>query len=357
MSKFCTACGQPLTPDSAFCEECGKPVIPPAPAVTPLPPSPALGWPRARLVKGGVIAIMLLVFCGTGLYFLLRETPTPSNTAMAELINDNVGLIQRLSCLNNFNYEKTPVNIASHDNDTRRLLDYLVSSGLYAGPEHLTQNRGFFFEELYRYEHTEAIKAFLKGNTLCFASGIKVNRVSYDQIDRSSEMPQVTGKVYYAYAEPAPWSHTEEAREIFPEQLAADEQRHIDVHLHLKDGKWLLGPAPNAKPASKTNSSQTTAQIPGSGILDGLSSLFGSNPAQEIIGVWSLRDAVLVEFSAKQVSINGETESATYRKEGKTIIVSVAGEEALRVEPLGQDTVRIRGFGGRETQLVFHRVN
>lgn len=355
MSKFCTACGHPLAPECAFCEECGKPVAPPAKPIARQAQPISAAWSQARIVKFGSAILVALLICGTGLYFLFREAPLPSNAAMAGLINENRTLNQRLTCLQNFDYDKTPVNIASHDVNTRRLMDLLVNAGLYTGPERLTQNRGFFFEELYRYEHTEAIKASLKGKMLCFASGIKVSRIDYEPIARSGKLPQVRGKIYYAYADQASWSLAEEAREMFPERLSIDEQRHLDAHLHLKDGKWLLGPAAASPLADRNSISRQAATKSESSFLDDLGALFSANPANEIFGAWSFRDAVLLEFSAKTVVINGETGAATYRKDGKTIIVTVDGE-ALRIEPLGKDTLRVSGLGGGESQVVFHRV-
>lgn len=355
MSKFCTGCGQPLAAESAFCEECGKPVAPSAAVIAPAALQLPAGFSRSKLIKGGAIAAVSLLLSGGGLYFLLRETPLPSDSAMAGLINGNASLTQRVACTDNFDYAKSPVSIGNYDGNTRRLMDFLVQAGLYTGPERVTQSRGFFYEEVLRYTHTDAIKPALKGKQLCFANGITVDRVSYDEIDRSSTLPQVSARVFFKLADQAAWSSSEEARQIFPQQLDNDEQRHLNLQLHLKDGNWQLGPAPGKQRTALQQRTQPQMETPSaSGLLDNLLVLFSGNPAQEIIGKWSMQDMVLLEFSASSVSINGESTGASYRREGKTIIVSTDDQETLRVEPLSGNSLRIKGIGGQA--LTFSRV-
>lgn len=328
MASFCTSCGSDLSPEAAFCEECGKPTAAkPKPNVVVTAPENKPAAQPFRLKPGVVrlaaIALAVVLAGGGGAYFLLREAPLPEGEALAQLLNsDEAGRLER-TCLKNFDYSKTPVNVAIHDNGTKQWLDLLVAAEIYSAPRRINQSRGFFYEEFWQYEHAEAGRKAIKGNRLCFASGIAVDRVNYQEINRQLAQPIAVGKVTYRYADQAPWSKTEEARQLGPEQLA--ETNETQIFLRLQDGKWQrsqltqreIADLSGKQRAAKTSESTT-------GFLDQIFNIFKSSSESAVLGKWRTNTglfAVQIEFKPDSMLVEGLEEKVSYRREGDKIMV------------------------------------
>ena len=328
MASFCTSCGSDLSPDAAFCEECGKPVAakPKPEVVVSAPESKPAAKPfqlKPGAVRLAAIALAVVLAGGGGAYFLLREAPLPEGEALAQLLNsDEAGRLER-TCLKKFDYSKTPVNVAIHDNGTKQWLDLLVAAEIYSAPRRVNQSRGFFYEEFWQYEHAEAGRKAIKGNRLCFASGIAVDRVDYREIKRDLAQPVVIGKVTYRYADQAPWSKTDEARQLGPEQLA--ETHEAQVFLRLQDGKWersKLSPSEMADLSGKQRTAQASKST--TGFLDQIFSIFKSSPESAVIGKWRTNTglfAVQLEFKPDSMLVEGAEEKVSYRRDGDKIMV------------------------------------
>jgi hypothetical protein len=356
MAKFCTACGSDLSPDAAFCEECGKPTAAAAPQPKPAP-TPALKPATKPLpLPGGAIRLaaiaLAVVLAGAGgLYFMLREASLPEGTALAKLLDsDEAGRLER-TCLNNFDYSKNPVNVAIYDNGTKAWLNLLVNANIYSGPRRVTQSRGFFFEEFWQYEHGEAAAKAIKDKRLCFASGIAVDRVNYQEINRQLPEPVVVGNVTYRYVDQAPWSTTEEARQIGPSKLA--ETNELQIFLRLKDGEWQrsqLTPREMAELSGK----QSKASAASPGFIDQLFGMFKGNPAAPILGKWRTTTGLVsidIEFKADSILISGMEEEVSYRREGEQVIVLKKGSEQrmLVLDVISSDELRLLDGGVKIT--------
>jgi hypothetical protein len=368
MASFCKACGTELSPGAAFCEECGKPVAAGTPQTHETKPAATEPAPPFRLRPGlarwAAIAAVLVIAGGTGLFFMLRETPLPEGDALAKLLDNNELTRTERTCLKNFDYSKSPVNVANRDNGTKEWLDFLVRSGIYTGPRQISQTRGFFYEELWQYEHAEGAAKAIKGKRLCFASGLAVDRVEYREIQRKTDYPIVVGKVIYHYANQAPWSKTEEARRLGPEQLA--ESNETQVFLRLKDGQWQAGEPTkreinelngNTQPAKSAKASNT-----GPGMLDGLFSLFKARPESGILGKWrasnsnSMFGSINIEFNPETLLLNGVEVSATYRQDDEKISVidKDSNTTVMTLEVISSNKLRLHMEG---LKFILERVS
>lgn len=362
MGKFCTACGEALTPGAAFCESCGKPtgpkVTPVVPATTattapavekPSPtPQPSFALPgkapldKSRLIKWAGIASGALVVGGGALYFVLRPAAPPEGSALAELLNANGALLTRQTCVDNFDYGKSPVYINTYDDGTRQLLDLLVKGKVYSGPQRVSRNRGFYSDEVFEYRHDQP-SAVIRDKRLCFASKLVVDKVVYTPIDPAqSDSPQ-HGQVSFRYDKLPDWAETPEARKIFPEMLTLPRQMTIQIH-HTEQG-WQLGAGSSQKRAANASPANPGKAASSPSWLDRLSGLFSSNPAGKMTGVWQGELGFMplqLDIEPERISLNGETTPVDYKAADKfvDVIERSSGERIARLALTGDDTLK-----------------
>jgi uncharacterized membrane protein YvbJ len=126
MAKFCTGCGAQVADDGRFCEQCGKPIGASAPiqsatsaqtATTYTLASKSAGGRKLVLLLGGAAAI--LIAGGGAAYMAMRDSEPPSASGVTALIQADKKLVETLTCLDNFDYSLSPVNVSPWDSNTR----------------------------------------------------------------------------------------------------------------------------------------------------------------------------------------------------------------------------------------------
>lgn len=354
MASFCKSCGSELSPGAAFCEECGKPTAAKQAAANPerkiSAPSPTPSFHiKPKLLRLLGIGLVVLTAAGGGFYFLFREAPPPEGEALAKLVNSDEKVRLDRTCLSNFDYAKNPVNVAIHDLGTKEWMDFLVKSEIYSGPRKISQSRGYFYEEFWQYAHAPAGTNAIKGKRLCFASGISVDRVVYQEINRQGKYPSIVGRLTYSYADQAPWSKTEDARRIGPEQLA--ENHETQIFLHLKDGQWERGePSKNDLRERTGNQIGKKEASTSPGWLDQMLSIFKPSPESTIIGKWHADIGLVslsIEFKPGALVLNGMEQEVKYHQEGKAILISSTNNDltGLSIEKISDDELRMNQGG------------
>lgn len=364
MARFCTKCGTGVEAAHRFCDQCGAPLnavaaSAPAPA---RPRLPALRLPgtRAQRLRACAIGAVLLVAGGAAGWYLLRDEPLPAAAEVEALLPDAIEA-DKLRCLDNFDYAKDPVQIATYDVRTRALLDLLVTAGIYQGPAELTQQEGFFRRDLLEYRHAEAAARYIEGRRLCFAEGVALDRVDFGPRIASYRVPVVSATLNWRLRNPAAWSTSEAAAAASP---AFRRQQHGSVELMLKheQGKWsVMAPAERAELMHALQQEAGAARQGGSPFgAGGFTALFSGNPGKPLFGRWRSENpffAASFEFREDSMLVNDQItgRNIRYTREDNEILVSdEEGHAPLRVRIESDERIAIDLKGER---ITLQRVN
>lgn len=246
MSNFCTQCGAPTEPGTRYCEQCGKPLghaavtKSPAPQLETKVQLPELKFPtltpkaRKSLAILSIGASVSLVV----LYFVIRDPSPPSAEKLTQLINAEPSQLSTLTCLDNFEYSKSPVYVRDNDTSTQAWLNVLVKAGIYSKPKAVVSG-GWFSVVNLEYQHTPSAEQVIKGGKLCYSDGITVDHVDYQPPSNSNKTKIVQGSASYKYNHPAPWISSPAAKEQMPDRFGTNDHT-LPVTLVLKNGAWIL---------------------------------------------------------------------------------------------------------------------
>jgi len=356
MAKFCTGCGAQVADDGRFCEQCGKPVAAAAltpsaiPVETTAVRTSASKNPAGRklvLLIGGAAAI--LIAGGGAAYMAIRDSGPPSASGVTELIQVDKKLVETLTCLDNFDYSLSSVNVSPWDLNTQSWLSVLVDAGLYTGPARFVSG-GFMPQEHLRYEQTENGKKAVHGKRLCYADGVMVDSVKYDEPPPNANPPRASGSAKYHLVQPAAWISKPAAKEALPQRFAK-ESLEISLNLVLLDGKWqpLDGAARALNRRSPTNAGQSSPKESNGGSLFGwLGNLLNGDPGRAVQGRWTATGGfvpVVLEFKSESAVVMGAEIPAKYVREGDMVVVRVSS-------PLGGDSLKLKVVSNDELRLI-----
>lgn len=378
---FCTKCGHQNLAGNRFCEECGNPfaqAASPQPqahiASEPTPTSPhgspavtqqarAPGRKLGLYIGAGVGAVVVM---GAALAFFLVDQ-APSKEVFIKVIEKSLlssppARLKSHYCLDNFPYDKDPVQVDSNNHSTRRWLSVLTTAGLYSEPEVVTNFSGFFPSTSLVYKKSEAGKKATQGSQLCIADGLTVVRVeSFTPPEKlgQSDVSLVVAKL--ALRNPMPWVGSEETRALAP---SVGVEFDANFTLGIKDRKWELvdekaiSDAIRDQRILKKNSLEKQSATASTGFFDSFKKLFswfGGNP---LIGRWRANEQgemiSNMEFESDIMNADGRKTSVRYEVEDKRVTVyENDGSGQLAVDFIDKDTVTISsGF----MQLRFTRV-
>lgn len=361
MAKFCTACGYEVSAEARFCDECGASlaaITTPPPETTPKASAVPVSGSRhraslLRLSLGGALVVTLAF---GGLYFMLREQPLPEGEALAKILNSDTGLVQAKTCLNNFEYSKSPVNLNGYDSNTRAWLDFLVEAGIYSSSGRIVDMSSFFPQEFWRYQHGEKAAEYIKDGRLCFATKLEVKGVQFQEINRSREKPFVVGSVSYDFVDRAPWSKSEEVVRRFGDKLSTPGD--LDVFLRLEENSWRIRKPTASELSALKKRASAEKETASSGFMDRIFSFFQGAPETSILGKWQVDTGlvpVVIEITPGVVVIAEIEQSATFTRKGKRVQAVVGDNEkhVLSFEKVSNDEMLIFDDGRK---LVAKRV-
>lgn len=378
---FCTQCGYQNLAGNRFCEECGNSFVQ---AASPQPQAHVASEPTPTSLHGSsavtqqarVPGKKLGLYIGAGVgalavlgaalaFFLVDQAPSKEVFAKViekSLVNSPPARLKSHYCLDNFPYDKDPVQVNSNNQSTRRWLAALTTAGLYSEPEVVTNFSGFFPSTSLVYTKTEAGKKATQGSQLCIADGLTVVRVeSFTPPEKlgQSEVSLVVAKL--VLRNPMPWVGSEETRALAP---AISVEFDADFLLGIKDGKWELADeksisdATRAQKSLNKNGIEKQAVTTSIGFFDSFKKLFswfGGNP---LIGRWESKEMgetiSTMEFEPDTMIADGQKTAVRYEVRDQRVTVDRGDDVGpLVVDFIDKDTVTI-GLGF--VKLRFTRV-
>jgi len=332
---FCTKCGHKNGDEGRFCEECGTPLkaatsAPPTVSIQAQDPSPVAPRLPAKKIAlfAGVGALVVAIAAGVTVFAFRAESP--SNTLFASLIEkslqDNPAAYKSHYCLRNFAYDKDPVFVGAMDSGTQRWMAVLTKAGLYAEPEVIVENGGFFSTEQLKYQKTEAGKKATDGRSLCYADGVTVKTVdSFTQAAKAGDLQVSKATVTLELKNPMPW-----VSQVETKQAGIDVQTEFqDSKLFLlKERKWILATEADIRAAQSGGLSQEQSQSAstsgGQGFFSSLLKLFGGH-GNPLIGHWKSTvmgiDVAVFEFDADSMGSNEGRVKVRYEVTDKDVTV------------------------------------
>lgn len=336
MPNFCTHCGAPTEAGNRYCEQCGSPLGAQQPNMAPATPRgtepqvpeiklPALS-PKAR--KTLIAACVGVAVSSVALYFILQDPAPPNAENLTQIVNADPGQLVSLTCLDNFDYSKSPVYVNGSDTGTQEWLNILVNAGLYTKPQ-IIQTGGWFPSTRLEYQHTPAAQQAIKEDKLCYAKGIIVEDVSYEpSAPNSSNAPKtIRGTANFKYDQPAQWATSADAKQRIPDRFGMDKYP-LQITLILKDGKWKLATPGDMYSSQARTADSFTPHAPAalsgiSGIFNKLTSLFAGNPGSAILGDWVSTGYPTqnITFGPDSLTEDGNKIPVHYKKDGDQIMV------------------------------------
>jgi len=372
---FCTRCGHRNPDAGRFCEECGHPLgaqpspapSPPAPRTVPMTGMPSgptlaaapLGWPPRRVLLLAAAALLSVLALGLTAWLLLApEGASKANfeRALTRGLEQNPALLRERFCLDNFNYAANPVDVNRFDTVTNNWLQFLVQAGVYSGPELVQEQHFFRFVQNNRYRWGEQAAQFIRDGRLCFAQGVELVEIKdFSQPSKLADFELVHVKASLRLHEPAPWSQTEQARQLNPAFMPEFSQGFVLV---LREGRWELA-NPNEIAALQQahlegelgqNKGAAPADPSPSGWFGGLLSFLQPKP---FLGTWRSENSIdlprPIEIELKRNSIRSVGQRneipVTYEFDGNRVLVKQDGEIELVFEMINNDRMRLRSEG------------
>jgi len=302
----------------------------------------------------GLAAAVLIV--GGGAYMLMRDPAPPSASEVTAQVQADKKVVEAFTCLDNFNYSTSPVNISPWDERTRSWMDVLVQAGLYSGPTKVVSG-GWMAQEHLQYAQTDAGKKAVHGTKLCYADGIAVDSVKYDSQPGNTTPPRATGFAQYHLANPAAWISTPAAREALPDRFNGKSPMEFPVNFVLLDGKWQ--PLNDAtREQLRTLSAHAAPQKSESGgLFSWLSNVFSGNPGGAVQGRWAARGGFLpmvFEFKPDSAVIMGSEVPAKYVRAGDTVEVQALSRpgDSMKLKVVSSDELRLLDGSSNGIRLI-----
>lgn len=248
MTRFCTQCGSANLDAARFCEVCGTPVKAPVPKAPPAAIGPTRPK-RGTIMAIGAISVAVLV-AGSGLaYWLTPESPSEASFSRAidRYLTANPAAVEARVCLDNMRYQQETIRVAEYDRRTRKWMDALVQSGLYAAPK--TEKIGsYFVQTQFAYGLTEDGRNAIRNNKLCLGEGLRIKSVSgFDTVRKSDDESVALARATAEIRNEAAWLGKSPSR---TEVLGLSDRQLITMSMPvaLIDGKWQVDPEAESHP-------------------------------------------------------------------------------------------------------------
>jgi hypothetical protein len=294
----------------------------------------------------GGVALVAIAAAGGAAYWLTREPSPPSADEVSALVKLDTAAVESLTCLDNFNYGISPVNISPWDGNTKNWLAILVEAGIYSGPQQVTSG-GWIPQEHLQYEHTEEGKKSIRGKKLCYAEGIAIESVKYAEPNLQAKPARVSGTAQYRLVKPASWISSPSAKEAMPDRFAKN-GGELQLSFVLIDGKWV-SPDKAPQPSKERRSPGGSAAKAESGgdLFSWFGNLFGGNPGSALQGRWVLSQGLVpmvFEFKPESAVIMGAEVPATYSRSGDVVELrasSALGNESMQFRIVSSEEVRL----------------
>ncbi|MFL9876768.1 zinc ribbon domain-containing protein [Herbaspirillum rhizosphaerae] len=370
MARFCTQCGVSNLDTARFCEECGTPLkaaVFATPAGAPVtlaaqeefhaavvPP----GLTRRKLAIGAGIVAVLLVAGGGLAVWLAPESPSEASfkRAMEGYLADNAGARENLLCVTNMRYQGDSIRVAEYDAFTKKWMDALAESGVYAPAQVVRSTTGFFVQNQYVYALTEAGKPWIRNNRLCLGNSVQVTTVSgFDQVQKNGERSVAIARAQLEIKDEAPWLKQSSQRDEILQKTSKTSMQ-LNMPVTLVDGKWKVsqdasllrrtefsnGFNPFGSESSRLG--RDAAASSSGGIFSKIKRWFsfGGHP---LVGKWREQSGMVnFEFTSDQMIEGGTVIKARFESDGNTVKIwpeEGGGTQGLIVTMLDKDTAVI----------------
>ncbi|WP_180682195.1 DUF4878 domain-containing protein [Tepidicella baoligensis] len=185
MTKFCKECGTSNEEDASFCDNCGAPMQRKTPAAekSPSQSAPAISLPslnrKTLLAILGVAVVTTAIGLGAWAWSAMKNNPPDTRQQLAlaqQWIDANHARLLRNTCLTNFPYQHRTVTVYAWNRDTVAWMNELVAGDIYVSRG---QDR---FGNLI-YEHGPAAQRYIKGSSLCLATGVRLEQTELLPLD------------------------------------------------------------------------------------------------------------------------------------------------------------------------------
>jgi hypothetical protein len=340
MAHFCTKCGTPSDNAALFCDNCGASLQVNAGATVGAP-APLIAPRRktSRRMLGLVGACVAIVAVGAAVLAYALAPEAASSASFSRAVNDYLAKDQaasdRLVCAANLPYQTNPIRVAEYDRSTRQWMELLSQAGVYAVPTTETGG-GFMQQTQYLYQMTDVGRASVRNNKLCIAGGARATAsTGFEQVQKTGVQAAAMAKATLELQHEAAWLAKSPQRAQILQHLGMA-SLGVQLPLALVDKKWQVDTDPqHAYAMRQQRGFGMQGGMPGAGappasaprLLERVRAMFSFG--HPLVGKWSDSTGMAhFEFTRDSIVANGGVTAATFKVNGKEVVVTPANAGA-----------------------------